>query len=61
MEEEEAAWQTAVRDTKRYEVAVLQGKRLVKARYRVPKRNQKQREKKRRNELSEVAKAREIT
>ena len=61
MEEEEAAWQTAVRDTKRYEVAVLQGKRLVKARYRVPKRNQKQREKKRRTELSEVAKAREIT
>ena len=42
---EEAAWQTAVRDTKRYEVAVVQGKRLVKARYRAPKRKQKQREK----------------
>ena len=59
--EEEAARQTEVRDTKRYEVAVLQGKRLVKARYRVPKRKKKQREKKWMDELSEVTKARELT
>ena len=40
--EEETAWQIAVRGIKRYEVAVVQGKRLVKAKYRAPKRKQKQ-------------------
>ena len=42
MEEEEASWQIAVGDIKRYEVAVVQGKRLVKVKYRAPKRKQKQ-------------------
>ena len=58
IEEEEAAWQIAVRDTKRYEVAVVHGKRLVKARYRAPKKKKKKREKKWRNELSDATNAR---
>ena len=40
--EEEASWQIAVRDIKRYEVAVVQGKRLVKAKHRAPRKKQKQ-------------------
>ena len=40
--EEEAAWQIAVRDIKRYEVAVAHGERLVKAKHRAPRKKQKQ-------------------
>ena len=54
--EEESAWKIAVRDIKRYEVAVVQGKRVVKARYRVPKKKQRQREKKGRIEHTETTK-----
>ena len=54
--EEESAWQIAARDIKRYEVAVVQGKRVVKARYRVPKKNQRQRDKKCRMDHSEKTK-----
>ena len=40
----EVAWKIAVRDTKRYEVAAVQGKRVVKARYKVREGKKKQRE-----------------
>ena len=52
--EEEAASQIALGDTERYEVAVVQGKRVAEARYRVQKKKQRQKEKRHKMEYGEI-------
>ena len=52
--EEEVSWKIAVRDTKRYDVAAVQGKRVVKAKYKVSKKKKRQKEKRRRTEHAET-------